>query len=63
MREYGGVCGSHAVGFVDQYSWIPSTFAGQGYADPWFEVEGSGGLVRKSAYDGIVEALTGAAVD
>ena len=45
--------------FVDQYSWIPGVFAGQGYADVWFEANGTDTLIRKEAYDGIVEALTG----
>ena len=47
--------------FVDQYSWIPGVFAGQGYADVWFKANDTGALVRKVAYDGIVEALTGTA--
>ena len=45
--------------FVDQYSWIPGVFAGQGYADVWFKANDSDTLIRKQAYDGIVEALTG----
>ena len=48
--------------FDDEYSWIPGVFAGQGYADVWFPAEGTDTLVRKEAYDGIVDALTGAAL-
>ena len=43
--------------FVDQYSWIPGVFAGQGYADLWFEANNTDTLIRKEAYDGVVEAL------
>ncbi|MCJ1390275.1 hypothetical protein MMC18_003133 [Xylographa bjoerkii] len=45
--------------FDDTYSWIPSTFPGQGYGDPWFEPAGTDTLVKKIAYDGIVDALLG----
>lgn len=46
----------------DTYSWIPSTFAGQGYADLFFQPDGANTpLVKKAAYDGCLEALTGAA--
>ena len=45
--------------FDDTYSWIPSTFPGQGYGDPWFEPAGTDTLVKKIAYDGIVDALSG----
>ena len=45
--------------FDDTYSWIPSTFPGQGYGDPWFEPAGKDTLVKKIAYDGIVDALLG----
>ncbi|EMD33933.1 glycoside hydrolase family 10 protein [Gelatoporia subvermispora B] len=38
--------------FTDKYSWVPSTFSGQGDACPWDE-----NLVRKPAYDGIVAGL------
>ncbi|OCH85718.1 endo-1,4-beta-xylanase A precursor [Obba rivulosa] len=38
--------------YTDLYSWVPSTFSGQGAACPWDE-----NLVRKPAYDGIVAAL------
>ncbi|KAJ4396708.1 hypothetical protein N0V93_000929 [Gnomoniopsis smithogilvyi] len=48
--------------FDDTYSWIPSTFAGQGYADLFFQPDGANTpLVKKAAYDGCLEALTGAA--
>lgn len=47
---------------LDTYSWIPSTFAGQGYADLFFQPDGANTpLVKKAAYDGCLEALTGAA--
>ena len=47
--------------FDDAYSWIPSTFAGQGYGDLFLQPCGSGHkLVKKAAYDGCLEALTGA---
>ncbi|CAK4034090.1 glycoside hydrolase family 10 [Lecanosticta acicola] len=46
--------------FVDTYSWVPSTFAGQGYADLFFQPQGQDTtLVKKAAYDGCLEALTG----
>ncbi|MCJ1258333.1 hypothetical protein MMC24_006166 [Lignoscripta atroalba] len=49
--------------FVDTYSWIPSTFAGQGYGTPWLQPGGPGtALVKKIAYDGILEALQGVPV-
>ncbi|EIN10037.1 endo-1,4-beta-xylanase C precursor [Punctularia strigosozonata HHB-11173 SS5] len=35
--------------YTDKYSWVPSTFSGQGAACPWDE-----NFVRKPAYDGIV---------
>ncbi|PSK36714.1 hypothetical protein B9Z65_1897 [Elsinoe australis] len=45
--------------FDDTYSWIPSTFAGQGYGSPWYQPDGANTpLVRKEAYDGIVQGLT-----
>ncbi|THU96099.1 glycoside hydrolase [Dendrothele bispora CBS 962.96] len=39
-------------GFTDKYSWIPTTFSGQGDALPWDE-----NFQTKPAYDGIVAAL------
>ncbi|OCH85719.1 endo-1,4-beta-xylanase C precursor [Obba rivulosa] len=38
--------------YTDLYSWVPSTFSGQGAACPWDE-----NLDRKPAYDGIVAGL------
>ncbi|KJA14508.1 glycoside hydrolase family 10 protein [Hypholoma sublateritium FD-334 SS-4] len=35
--------------YTDKYSWVPSTFSGQGAACPWDAT-----LVKKPAYDGIV---------
>jgi endo-1,4-beta-xylanase len=47
--------------FDDTYSWIPSTFPGQGYGDLFLQPGGAGTkLVKKAAYDGCLEALTGA---
>lgn len=46
--------------FDDTYSWVPSTFAGQGYADLFFQPKGAGTpLVKKAAYDGCLQALQG----
>ncbi|KAI0749692.1 endo-1,4-beta-xylanase C precursor [Daedaleopsis nitida] len=39
--------------FTDKYSWVPSTFSGQGAACPWDQ-----NLVKKPAYNGIVAALS-----
>jgi len=38
--------------YTDLYSWVPSTFSGQGAACPWDD-----NLARKPAYDGIVMGL------
>ncbi|GJE94607.1 endo-1,4-beta-xylanase [Phanerochaete sordida] len=38
--------------WTDKYSWVPSTFSGQGAACPWDE-----NFVRKPAYDGIAIGL------
>ncbi|KAI8971024.1 endo-1,4-beta xylanase [Trametes punicea] len=38
--------------FTDKYSWIPSTFPGQGYACPW-----DANYVKKPAYEGIIEGF------
>lgn len=47
--------------FDDTYSWVPGTFAGQGYADLFLQPKGANHpLVKKAAYDGVLEALTGA---
>ena len=46
--------------FDDTYSWIPTTFAGQGYGDLFLQPGGPDHpLVKKAAYDGCLEALTG----
>lgn len=46
--------------FDDTYSWIPSSFAGQGYGDLFLQPGGADTpLVRKAAYDGCLEALEG----
>lgn len=47
--------------FDDTYSWIPSTFAGEGYGDLFLQEDGENTpLVKKAAYDGCWEALNGA---
>lgn len=57
-----GCVGITVWDFVDTYSWVPSTFAGQGYADLFLQPGGfNHPLVKKAAYDGCLEALTGAA--
>ncbi|KAL9109760.1 MAG: hypothetical protein Q9227_005629 [Pyrenula ochraceoflavens] len=64
-RDSVGACvdaGAGCVGttlwdFDDAYSWVPSTFPGQGGADVWDE-----DLNRKPAYYGIIEGLTGMTV-
>jgi len=46
--------------FDDTYSWIPSTFAGQGWGDLFFQPNGSNTpLVRKAAYDGVLYGWQG----
>ncbi|OQE17690.1 hypothetical protein PENFLA_c023G06057 [Penicillium flavigenum] len=40
--------------YTDKYSWVPSTFSGQGDACPWDK-----NLVKKPAYAGILAALGG----
>ncbi|OQE43023.1 hypothetical protein PENCOP_c003G06500 [Penicillium coprophilum] len=42
--------------YTDKYSWVPSTFAGQGDALPW-----DANLVKKPAYAGILAGLGGSA--
>lgn len=42
--------------YTDKYSWVPSTFSGQGDACPW-----DANLVKKPAYAGILAALGGTA--
>ncbi|KAM5537223.1 hypothetical protein V8D89_009156 [Ganoderma adspersum] len=48
----GGCVGITVWDFTDKYSWVPSTFSGQGAACPWDQ-----NLVKKAAYNGIVAAL------
>ncbi|KAH7875668.1 endo-1,4-beta-xylanase C precursor [Lentinula edodes] len=43
----------HLLRSTDKYSWVPSTFAGQGDADPWDE-----NLEMKPAYDGIIAGFS-----
>ncbi|KAJ3551606.1 hypothetical protein NM688_g4604 [Phlebia brevispora] len=40
--------------FTDEYSWVPSTFSGQGDACPW-----DSNLQEKPAFTGIATALEG----
>ncbi|KAI5120198.1 hypothetical protein M0805_006304 [Coniferiporia weirii] len=47
-----GCIGITVWDYTDKYSWVPSTFSGQGAACPWDE-----NLVKKPAYDGIVAGL------
>lgn len=42
--------------WTDKYSWVPSTFSGQGAACPWDE-----NFQKKPAYDGVLSALEGTA--
>ena len=42
--------------YTDKYSWVPSTFSGQGAALPW-----DANLNKKPAYNGILSALGGTA--
>ncbi|KAI0067273.1 beta-1,4-endoxylanase [Artomyces pyxidatus] len=39
--------------YTDKYSWVPSTFSGQGAACPWDD-----SLLKKPAFDGIVAAIS-----
>ena len=56
-----GCIGAVVWDFDDTYSWIPQTFAGQGYGDLFLQPGGADTpLVKKAAYDGVLEALTGA---
>lgn len=51
--------GVTAWDFDDSYSWIPSTFPGQGYGDLFFQPGGyNTPLVRKAAYDGCIQVNT-----
>ncbi|KAI9701661.1 MAG: hypothetical protein M1820_006432 [Bogoriella megaspora] len=57
-----GCVGITVWDFVDTYSWIPSTFTGQGYGDLFLQANGANTpLTKKAAYDGALEALTGQA--
>ncbi|KAI0648974.1 endo-1,4-beta-xylanase C precursor [Trametes meyenii] len=47
-----GCVGITVWDFTDKYSWVPSTFSGQGAACPWDQ-----NLVKKPAYSGITAAL------
>ncbi|KAH9847488.1 endo-1,4-beta-xylanase C precursor [Lenzites betulinus] len=48
-----GCVGVTVWDFTDKYSWVPSTFPGQGAACPWDQ-----NLVKKPAYTGISAALS-----
>ncbi|KAI0833642.1 endo-1,4-beta-xylanase C precursor [Trametes gibbosa] len=48
-----GCVGVTVWDFTDKYSWVPSTFSGQGAACPWDQ-----NLVKKLAYSGITAALS-----
>ncbi|KAI0636064.1 endo-1,4-beta-xylanase C precursor [Trametes polyzona] len=48
-----GCVGVTVWDFTDKYSWVPSTFSGQGAACPWDQ-----NLVKKPAYSGIAAALS-----
>ena len=55
-----GCVGITVWDFDDTYSWIPQTFAGQGYGDLFFQPAGANTpLVRKAAYDGVIDGFTG----
>jgi len=57
-----GCVGITVWDFDDTYSWVPSSFAGYGYADLFLQPGGfNHTLVKKAPYDGCLEALTGAA--
>ncbi|KIP05291.1 glycoside hydrolase family 10 protein [Phlebiopsis gigantea 11061_1 CR5-6] len=47
-----GCVGVTVWDWTDKYSWVPSTFSGQGAACPWDQ-----NFVRKPAYDGIAGAF------
>ena len=49
---------SPPVAFTDTYSWIPSTFAGQGWGDLYYQPGGANTpLVEKAVIDGIVDGF------
>lgn len=51
-KTVAGCVGVTIWDYTDKYSWVPSTFSGQGEACPW-----DANLVRKPAYDGIVNGF------
>ncbi|KAG6821332.1 hypothetical protein H0H93_000193 [Arthromyces matolae] len=52
-KAVAGCVGVTIWDYTDKYSWVPSTFSGQGAACPW-----DANLVKKPAYDGIVAGFT-----
>ncbi|TFY81941.1 hypothetical protein EWM64_g2068 [Hericium alpestre] len=52
-QSVAGCIGITVWDYTDKYSWVPSTFSGQGAACPWDE-----NLVQKPAFDGIVAGLS-----
>ncbi|TFK40448.1 endo-1,4-beta-xylanase C precursor [Crucibulum laeve] len=48
-KAVSGCIGVTIWDYTDKYSWVPSTFSGQGAALPW-----DANLVKKPAYDGIL---------
>ncbi|KDQ57131.1 glycoside hydrolase family 10 protein [Jaapia argillacea MUCL 33604] len=52
-KAVAGCVGVTIWDYTDKYSWVPSTFSGQGAACPW-----DANLVRKPAYDGIALGWT-----
>jgi endo-1,4-beta-xylanase len=54
MTRYEILIGAESLSNIEQYSWIPSTFSGQGAACLFDE-----NLNRKPAYYGVVSALSG----
>ncbi|TFK49659.1 beta-1,4-endoxylanase, partial [Heliocybe sulcata] len=48
-KQVSGCVGVTIWDYTDEYSWVPSTFSGQGAACPW-----DSNLIKKPAYDGIV---------
>ena len=51
-----GCIGITVWDYTDKYSWVPSTFSGQGAACPW-----DSNLAKKPAYNGILSGLGGSA--
>ncbi|KAF8178904.1 glycoside hydrolase superfamily, partial [Pholiota molesta] len=48
-KNVAGCVGVMIWDYIDKYSWVPSTFSGQGDACPWDQ-----NLVKKPAYNGII---------